>query len=163
MWSTLRDAGRETCPNRPIDTRRRLRKPRPVPGDAAPASPAEVLARVEYNHAASPSPCPCPVAENACVRRLKSLPRIRIGGAAGSSRLPPSPSPSSICTDKMLPPLPPPPAFRAPQSPSPCPGSSSTAGGERTLRKQRSGKDFVREKLARCHPRRRVEDDTWHA
>lgn len=38
-WSTLRELDLPSYPNRPVDTRRRLRKPKPLRGDSKPAKP----------------------------------------------------------------------------------------------------------------------------
>ncbi|OSD02526.1 hypothetical protein PYCCODRAFT_1367344 [Trametes coccinea BRFM310] len=67
-WTTLRDVERDICFNVPLETGRRLRKPRSPPlsqatarsptlpaSPTSPADPAEVLARRYYNHVPSPS------------------------------------------------------------------------------------------------------------
>ncbi|KAI9061522.1 hypothetical protein FKP32DRAFT_1575737 [Trametes sanguinea] len=68
-WTTLRDVERDICFNVPLETGRRLRKPRSPPASqpasrspdtlpaspTSPADPAEVLARRYYNHVPPPS------------------------------------------------------------------------------------------------------------
>ncbi|KAI8971336.1 hypothetical protein BD414DRAFT_525456 [Trametes punicea] len=70
-WTTLRDVERDICFNVPLETRRRLKKPRSQPSQpssqvasrssvepaspSSPADPAEVLARRFYNHVPVPS------------------------------------------------------------------------------------------------------------
>ena len=154
-WSTLRGVAHRSYPNR-LPVPRRLRKPKPVPGDSAPASPDEVLARSEYNHTTSPVEPPFRPTDSLAkgLKRLKSLPKISVK----PSRLQlPRPSPTrsaSLDTDKTLPPLP---ARAPPPLPPPTPSSwrgRSVCPGERTPKKQRSMTQFVREgveKLTKCH------------
>ncbi|GJE98341.1 hypothetical protein PsYK624_145690 [Phanerochaete sordida] len=156
-WSTLHESDPQTCPNRPMDTRRRLRKQRPLPGDSAPASPDEVLARTEYNfHARSPTECsPCK-AEQATkgLPRLRSLPKISTKVSRGAS-----PCTAASETTTVVPlPFPAPPLPRMP----PCPSGEPTLG--RTLRKPKSMTKLVREgveRLARCHGNGRCAVSSW--
>ncbi|EKM56277.1 uncharacterized protein PHACADRAFT_253318 [Phanerochaete carnosa HHB-10118-sp] len=173
-WSTLHEPAPHTCPNRPADTRRRLRKqrpPGPLPGDSAPASPDEVLARPAYNHMtglAEGGGTPTGPAESLArgVRRLRSLPRISTKVPRGAE-----PSPTTSASDSTtvvpFPPMPPLP----PVSPL-SPGSPArTHSGEktttlRTLRKPRSVTKLVREGVERlrCHGRTSVSSwrtDEW--
>lgn len=147
-WSTLHEAEYETCPNRPTDTRRRLRKPRPAPTDDTPASPEEVLARSEFNHTTCPSSFVPPASDvlGRGLRRLRSLPKI------STTRKSFSPSPATTPTTETaaVPPMPPMPLPRSPSrshSADKCPRSPA-------LKKQRSMTKLVREsveKLTRCH------------
>jgi hypothetical protein len=139
-WTTLHETNFNSCPNRPLDNRRRLRKPRrPVRGDSAPASPEEVLARSEYNHTTTPIDETVPTwpADARGVRGLQALPRASN----------PSPYGAVFPDPQTTVPL-------SPHPPSSPVRSQTAAQSIKTLRKQRSMTKLVKEgmeKLVRCH------------
>lgn len=167
-WSRIGEPHFGSYPNKPRDTRRRLRKPKPLRGSEVPARPDEVLARAEFNHAVSPVEPAHRPAETLVrgIRRLRSLPRV-----GSKARLSPTATTttmaSSVTAAVAAPPLPrraPPTSFplasfpleafpHPPGSPEPTP-SAATSG--RTLGRQRSMTQLVKEgveRLTRCHGR----------